>query len=94
MSEQSRKSPEQVNWEVETDQMVLREGKRIYGDFILAANEDRQLWRVDSYKGRSGAPGKSLEGQFTGQQMMLRKCDEWLSEQGLPPVADGPSEHE
>lgn len=92
MSEQNKKSAARVAFEVEVDMMINRQGRRNYGPFVLAGNVDRQLWCIETYDGKPGAPDTSLEGQWTGLPLMIRKCDEWLRNNRLPPVIDGPQD--
>lgn len=90
MSEQGKKSKDRVDWECEQDRLMLAEGKRIYGDWVIQRHGDTSLARIVSYQGRPGAPDKSLEGMFTGIMECIRRINAWMKDQGLSPVQDGP----
>lgn len=89
-AEHNHKSRDRVEWEIAQDRLMIEEGKRIYGEFVIQRQSDSTLARIVSYQGKAGAPDKSLDGMFTGIQETIRRIDQWLKDQGLPPVVDGP----
>jgi len=94
--EDNKKSQARIAWECEQDRLMIEQGQRIYGPFVIQKCPDSSLTYVFSYQGVAGPPKSTkakdhLVGMFTGVQELIRRIDQWLADEGRPAVVDGPA---